>query len=176
MMNDQWRARYWAGLRSHRHSPLTLHLRRRLARIAAQHMEVEPWLPILNAILLVETFERPPYARGLERLLQVLGRYKTTTGPLQLRGAPWSLEGAVRRAVCVLDEAGPAPSAPSQAILLLEDVARAWNGGTDRERGALLRYADALAYALALDGDDCSRTPRPTLIERKAALVDKEFK
>lgn len=157
-MNEQWRADYQARLRSHRHSPLTRHLRRRLARIAARQ-EAEPWLPILNAILLVETFERPSFARGLERLLQIVGRRRTTAGPLQLRGAPWSLEGAVRRAVCVLEEVSPAPSAPSQVIPLIEDVARVWNGGTDRECGALLRYADALAYALALDTDDVHGSP-----------------
>lgn len=120
-------------------------VRRTLARIereASLSSTVRSASRALAAILVVETYERPMALRILERLAQPAGRRRTTCGPLQLRGAPWSLSKSIGMAAQSLAELNDTSGRP-----IWHRVASRWHGPSTGRAQTLLTYADALRVA-----------------------------
>jgi hypothetical protein len=120
-------------------------LRERMSRLATDDPALLPWLSTLSAIALLETYERRPVARGLERAVQfVLPRRGTTCGPLQLARAPYSLSACMTQAVTRLQTSGCLPYISAEDA---QKIARVWNGAATRQPGSAVGYAEALRMA-----------------------------
>lgn len=129
-----------------------------------QAADLEKWFPVLEPILLVEMHERRTWFRTLEWIAHWLSRAlrlptRFTLVPLQLRNAPWRLDLAAIAAVQELETSGCTHVASEGN---LGRVARAWNGATSRQPGAVMGYAQALI---------CARTALQARSSRRAGGV-----
>jgi hypothetical protein len=140
-----WRLHDLAGTRS---------TRRRVACLRATatlNPSVDRFETKLWALMLVETSQRPGIQRGLEHVLRLL-RPRTTTGPFQMRRAPFRFRPSVLEAADRLAATFPVDM-PSDA-----DLARYWGGSSDRQAGAAFNYEQALVIALEVVHQRMKRT------------------
>lgn len=102
---------------------------------------------ILRAILLVEASQRPLLWRAIERVVDLteatvgLPR-RRSLGMFQMKQAPFHFRAQAVQAVEHL------VALKDSQLASINDVARYWNGASQRQPGASLGYADALRIAM----------------------------
>lgn len=115
---------------------------RQLNREAVRSPRVRAMRHVLEALLVVETYERPALIRLLERCLQLAGRRRTTCGPLQLRNSPWRFAESVQVTAGRLEAV-----IEGNVTTNWEDIAACWHGPASNRMPTRLRYAEALQLA-----------------------------
>lgn len=121
---------------------------RKLDGLTFREPLLEPWHSILLAILMLETRERPRFARALEWLLYLMRLNRDLTcGVFQMKSAPYRFEVAAREVALRLSSQGCEPSLQKDS---LDKIARVWNGAASRQPGSCIGYADALRCALRI--------------------------
>lgn len=128
---------------------------KRLLAATKHHTMPERTREAVEAILLIETTERPSAVRFVEWTAYEIARAlhlprrtaPRTLGPFQLTDAPWDFGAATSQAAQMLAGA----SSDEQVSLL-------WNGSARRQAGSCVSYSEALAIARSILAEPCATT------------------
>lgn len=121
-------------------------LQRSVAIVGKEFPRLSPWCGWLLCIGLVESTERPPSVRLIERCCQLaFGRWRIfTCGPLQMRESPYRLRSSVAQGLLLLERSTSPTDITAAAAV---EIARLWHGASKRQLGSEIGYANALVIA-----------------------------